>query len=161
MGKAFDKQIKTIEDESRKQVNALENLKPKEERKPIEDKSNNKSKSKTIFNELINKRKELMIELYDSVDYKKLNFKYVDPKNNDVSFYGYKDSKERFSVIKNNQINFDDLLKRQNEFLNKLNNIKIGRKTLEQKKVINNPEKFYISREEVFNFFYRLWKNGS
>ena len=35
---------------------------------------------------------------------------------------------------------------------------KIGRKTLEQKKVINNPEKFYISREEVFNFFYRLWK---
>ena len=88
MGKAFDKQIKTIEDESRKQVNALENLKPKEERKPIEDKSNNKSKSKTIFNELINKRKELMIELYDSVDYKKLNFKYVDPKNNDVSFYG-------------------------------------------------------------------------
>ena len=161
LGKAFDKQIKTIEDESRKQVNALENLKPKEERKPIEDKSNNKSKSKTIFNELINKRKELMIELYDSVDYKKLNFKYVDPKNNDVSFYGYKDSKERFSVIKNNQINFDDLLKRQNEFLNKLNNIKIGRKTLEQKKVINNPEKFYISREKVFNFFYRLWKNGS
>ena len=61
MGKAFDKQIKTIEDESRKQVNALENLKPKEERKPIEDKSNNKSKSKTIFNELINKRKELML----------------------------------------------------------------------------------------------------
>ena len=161
LGKAFDKQIKTIEDKSRKQVNALENLKPKEERKPIEDKSNNKSKSKTIFNELINKRKELMIELYDSVDYKKLNFKYVDPKNNDVSFYGYKDFKERFSVIKNNQINFDDLLKRQNEFLNKLNNIKIGRKTLEQKKVINNPEKFYISREKVFNFFYRLWKNGS
>ena len=133
LGKAFDKQIKTIEDESRKQVNALENLKPKEERKPIEDKSNNKSKSKTIFNELINKRKELMIELYDSVDYKKLNFEYVDPKNNDVSFYGYKDSKERFSVIKNNQINFDDLLKRQNEFLNKLSNIKIGAKNSEQK----------------------------
>ena len=161
LGKAFEKQIKTTEDQGKKQVDALENLKPKEERKPIEDKSNNKSKSKTIFNELINKRKELMIELYDSVDYKKLNFEYVDPKNNDVSFYGYKDSKERFSVIKNNQINFDDLLKRQNEFLNKLNNIKLGRKTLEQKKVINNPEKFYISREKVFNFFYRLWKNGS
>ena len=70
-----------------------------------------------------------------------------------MSFYGYRDSRELFNIIKNNQINFDDLLKRQNEFLNKLNNIKIGRKTLEQKKVINNPEKFYISREEVFNFF--------
>ena len=45
-----------------------------------------------------------------------------------MSFYGYRDSRELFNIIKNNQINFDDLLKRQNEFLNKLNNIKIGRK---------------------------------
>ena len=52
-----------------------------------------------------------MKELYDSVDYKNLNFKYVDPKNNDVSFYGYGNSKELFSIIKNNQINFDDALK--------------------------------------------------
>ena len=70
-----------------------------------------------------------------------------------MSFYGYKNSKELFNIIKNNQINFDDALKRQNEFLNKLRFIKIGKKTLEQKEVINNLEKFYISREEVFNFF--------
>ena len=44
MGKAFEKQIKTIEDQSQKQSDALENLKRKEERKPIEDKSNNQSK---------------------------------------------------------------------------------------------------------------------
>ena len=94
-----------------------------------------------------------MKELYDSVDYKNLNFKYVDPKNNDVSFYGYRNSKELFSIIKKNQINFDDALKRQNEFLNKLSNIKIGKKTLEQKKVVNNLEKFYLYREEVFIFF--------
>ena len=30
LGKAFDKQIKTIEDQGKKQVDALENLKPKE-----------------------------------------------------------------------------------------------------------------------------------
>ena len=94
-----------------------------------------------------------MKELYDSVDYKNLNFKYVDPKNNDVSFYGYRNSKELFSIIKKNQINFDDALKRQNEFLNKLSNIKISKKTLEQKKVVNNLEKFYLYREEVFIFF--------
>ena len=39
LGKAFEKQIKTIEDQSKKQVDALENLKPKEETKPIEEKS--------------------------------------------------------------------------------------------------------------------------
>ena len=94
-----------------------------------------------------------MKELYDKVDCKNLNFKHVDKKNVDVSFYVYKNSKDFFNIIKNNQINFDDALKRQNEFLNKLSNIKIGKKTLEQKEVINNLEKCYISREEVFNFF--------
>ena len=58
LGKAFEKQIKTIEDQGKKQVDALENLKPKEEIKPTEDKSNNQSKAAIIFNELINKRKK-------------------------------------------------------------------------------------------------------
>ena len=69
LGKAVEKQIKTIEGQGKKQVDALENLKLK----PIEDKSNDQSIATTIFNELINKRKELMSELYDSVDYNNLN----------------------------------------------------------------------------------------
>ena len=137
----------------KKQIDALESLKPKEKTKPIEDKSNNQSRAAIIFNELINKRKDLMKKLHDEVDYKSLNFKYVDKKNDDVSFYGYKNSKDLFNIIKSNQIDFDDALKRQNKFLNKLNNIKIGNRNLEQKKSVNNLEKFYISREEVFNFF--------
>ena len=58
MGKAFEKQIKTIEDQGQKQVEALKDLKPKEQTKPIEDKSNNQSKAAIIFNDLINKRKK-------------------------------------------------------------------------------------------------------
>ena len=42
---------------------------------------------------------------------------------------------------------------KQNEFLSKLSNIKIGKKTVKQKEVLNNLEKFYNSREEVINFF--------
>ena len=41
LGKAFDKQIKTIEDQGKIQVDALEKLKPKEEIKPIEGTPNN------------------------------------------------------------------------------------------------------------------------
>ena len=63
------------------------------------------------------------------------------------------DSKELFNAIKNNQIKFSEVKNKQNEFLNKLSNIKIGKKTPEQKEVINNLEKFYNSREEVINFF--------
>ena len=48
---------------------------------------------------------------------------------------------------------FSEASNRQNEFLNKLNEVKIGKKTTEQKEVIDNLEKFYKSREEVINFF--------
>ena len=41
LGKAFEKQTKTIEDQGKKQVGALENLKLKKETKQIEDKLNN------------------------------------------------------------------------------------------------------------------------
>ena len=56
LGKAFEKQIKTIEDQGQKQVDALNYL--KEQAKPIEDKSNNDSKTMIIFNDLINERKK-------------------------------------------------------------------------------------------------------
>ena len=76
---------KTIEDQGEKQVNALENLKPKKETRSIEDESNNQLKATIIFNELVNKRKELMSELYHSVDYNNLKFEYVGS-TKDVSF---------------------------------------------------------------------------
>ena len=152
MGKAFEKQIKTIEDQGQKQVDALESLKPKEQTKPIEDKSNNKSKALTIFDDLINKRKEIMSELHDSVNYNNLKFEYKGL-TKDVRFYEYMDSKELFNAIRNSQIKFREVKNKQNEFLNKLNNIKIGKKTPEQKEVINNIEKFYKSRDKVINVF--------
>ena len=145
LGKPFEKQIKTIEDQGKKQVDALENLEPKEQTKPTEDKCDNQPKFATIFNEPINKRKKIMSELYDSVDYNNLKFEYVN-KNKDVSFYEYMDSKKLFNVIKN-KIKISEVKNKQNEFLNKLSNIKIG------KKLINNLEKFNLSREEIINVF--------
>ena len=63
------------------------------------------------------------------------------------------DSEELFNAIKNSRIKFRDAMNKQNEVLNKLNNIKIGKKTTKQKGVINNITRFYLSREEVINFF--------
>ena len=128
LGKAFDKQIKTIEDQGKKQVDALEKLKP-EKTKPIEV---NQSRARIIFNDLISKRKELMSKLYDSVDYNNLNFEYAGS-TKDVSFYEYMDSKKLFNVIKDNQIKFIDARNSQNEFLNKLGNNKLVEK-LQNKK---------------------------
>ena len=154
MGKAFDKQIKTIKDQGRKQGDALEKLKAKyEERKPIEGTPNNQSKARIIFNELINKRKKLMTKLHDSVDYNNLKFEYMTKAKDFISFYEYRDSRELFNTIRDGKIGFSEAKNKQNDFLSKLTNIKIGRKTLEQEKIINNLEKLYISRQEVINFF--------
>ena len=49
-------------------------MRPKEETRPIEDKSNNQQKTKITFNKLIEERKKMMNELYDSVDYNNLKF---------------------------------------------------------------------------------------
>ena len=68
-----------------------------------------------------------MSELYDSVDYNNLKFEYVGP-TKDASFYEYKDSKELFNAIKNNQIKFNEVKNKQNKFLNKLSYVKIGKK---------------------------------
>ena len=152
LGEAFEKQIKTIEDQGQKQVEILKDLKPKEQAKPTEDKSNNQSIATIIFNDLITKRKKIMSELHGVVDYNNLKFEYVGP-TKDVSLYEYMNSKELFNAIKNNQINFSEVKNKQNNFLKKLNDVKIGKKTDKQKKVIDNLSKFYNSREEVTNFF--------
>ena len=162
LGKAFEKQIKTIEDQDQKQIDALKDLKPKQQTISIEDKSNNQSKAAIIFNKLINERKKIMRELYDSVDYNNLKFEYVGP-TKDVSFYEYKDSKELFNAIKNSQIKFSDVKNKQNEFLSKLNNIKVGKKTIVQKKqlitlknVKNLEKKLYIFLKTILKFYLML-----
>ena len=63
----------------------------------------------------------------ESVDKNKLKFEYV-CNTKDVSFYEYMDSKELFNKIRNGQIKIDDALKKQEDFLKKLNEVKIGRK---------------------------------
>ena len=93
-----------------------------------------------------------MNKLYDGIDYNNLKFQYVGP-SKDIRFYEYKDSKEPFDAIKNNKIKFSEVKNKQNYFLNKLSNTKIGKKTIEQKETNNNLEKFYSSREAVINFF--------
>ena len=54
-----------------------------------------------------------MNELYESADKNKLYFEYVGPTKE------YHDSKERFNEIKNNQLRFDEALKKQKELLKK------------------------------------------
>ena len=62
------KKKEKIEGQGRKQIDAFKDLKPKKQTKPIEDKSNNQSKTAIMFNDLIHKRKKILGELHDGVD---------------------------------------------------------------------------------------------
>ena len=79
-------------------------MKPKEQTKATECKSdnkNNQSIAADIFNSLIKRRKSMMNEVYESADKNKLYFEYVGP-TKDVRFYEYYDSRELLNEIKNN-----------------------------------------------------------
>ena len=56
-------------------------------------------------------------------------------------------------MIKNSQIKFSEPKNKQNNFLKKLNEVKMGNKTIEQRETISNLEKFSKYREEAINFF--------
>ena len=74
-----------------------------------------------------------MNHLYESVDYNNLKFEYVGP-TKDVSLYEYRDSKELFNAIRDGNIGFSVVKNKQNDFLSKLTNIKIGKKNSRTRK---------------------------
>ena len=136
-----------MEDEGQLQVEALKDLKPK----AINDKSEEKNslpRSAVIFNYL-RERKKIMSELYDSVDQNNLNFEYVSPTKS-VSFYGYMDSKE--------QIRFNEVKNKQNDFLKKLNEVKIGKITDEQKQGLIILISFTVLEKKLLIFLETILK---
>ena len=92
-----------------------------------------------------------MSKLYDSVDYNNLKVEYVGPIK-DMDF------KELFSAIKNTQIKFSGAINRQNEFLNKLSNIKIGKKQLNKKKQLITLKNFIILEKKLLIFLENILK---
>ena len=106
---------------------------------------------------LLTKKIIIMGELYDSVDYNNLKFEYVGL-TKDVSFYEYMNSKELFNAIKNTQIKFSDAKNKRNVFLNKLNNIKIGKKISNKKKRLITSKNFTILEKKLLIFLETILK---
>ena len=71
LGKAFVKQIETIKDHGKKQVEALENLKGK----AMESGSNNKSTIiKEIYDKILEERMDEILEMSRKIDYSNLTY---------------------------------------------------------------------------------------
>ena len=73
LGKALEKQIKTIQDQGKKRVEALKCLKSKKHTKAIEDESNDQlTIQKEIYNRLLAERSDKIREIAKEIDYNKL-----------------------------------------------------------------------------------------
>ena len=99
LGKAFERQIKTIEDQGKKQVEALkpEDLKP-EEQKATEDKFDDKiSMQKETYNRLLGKRLNEIKEISKKMDFNYLTYYF---KISGVSPINFIKSKGPFSFFK-------------------------------------------------------------
>ena len=78
MGKAFEKQIKTIEDQGKKQTDALKDLKLKQQTKATEDKSDNKlSIQKENYDRLLSERVDKIRKIRGDMNYNKLIYRFI------------------------------------------------------------------------------------
>ena len=79
MVKAFEKQIKTIEDQGKKHVDGLESLKPKEQTKAITYKSDNDDNtpiSEEIYREMWEERMDEILKMSREVNYSNLVYDF-------------------------------------------------------------------------------------
>ena len=96
LGKAFEKQIKTIEDQGKKQIDALTDLKPKEI-KPRETKPNK-------YGDYFIDRLAKIRESYKTIDFNNLANNFKDLKIPAVGFIKFKGSLHIFKSIHNGDI---------------------------------------------------------
>ena len=83
LGKAFEKQIKTIEDQGKKQVDALKVLEPK----AIESGSNNKPViTKEIYDKILEERMDEILEMSREINYSNLVYEF---KNSSISWISF------------------------------------------------------------------------
>ena len=156
MGKAFEKQTKTIEGQGEKQINALADLKPKEI-KPRETKPN--EYSDYFFNGLAKIR-----ESYEPVDFDDVTCNFKGLRIPSLSFSKCKGLLYIFKSIYNGYVTLEYAEKEQIELRKDLGCIKQGDprdKSEEQKKTINNIKNPYNSREEVAKMFNNYARNMS
>ena len=131
LGKAFEKQIKTIEDQGKKQVKAIQD-------KQIINKDDYKdklllSKERENFKDICNKRLDKIEELNNKIDYHNLEYAVYRSKKI-YNFSELTDTLILLDEIKKGKISLEEAKNNQKNYLEYLNNIRKGNKNPEQKK---------------------------
>ena len=106
LGKAFEKQINTIEDQGKKQVNALESLKPIKRSKATTDDESLEQKEES-YNKLLDKKLDEIQELSQNIDCKYLNYSFTTKATGSINFIRYKGPFSLFKNIRDGDISLE------------------------------------------------------
>ena len=143
LGKAFEKQIKTIEDQGKKQVDALENLKDTNKQVVnINDDYEDKllhSKEQEIFRKIYNKRLDKIEELTKKIDDNNLVFTILST-GETIDFTRKNNPLTLLKKIRNGKITLERANELQEDLNNAIKKIRKGNKTQEQKKKENTSK---------------------
>ena len=150
LGKAFEKQIKTIEDQGEKQINALKVLEPK----AIESRSNNKPViTKEIYDEILEARMDEILKMRDKIDFNNLTYNFKG-QTASINFGKFGGPMYIYGHMKNGDTTLQQVEKQQKDFKKELNEITSGNpshKSNNQLYVIKNVRNLYDSRQKIIN----------
>ena len=157
--KAFEKQRKTIEDQGKKQVDALVALKPNNDAKVKLNKT--PSIKQSIFNDYFKDRLNQIKKYYEPID--KYDLYILDnPNRLLVNFFNYEDPVDLFHDITNDYKTLKDAKNDQRYLKDQIENLKDYNIPNSEKYKINKIENLYNSRNYVIKMFddYNLMQKG-
>ena len=158
LGKAFLKQIKNNSRPRKKQVKALEDLRLKEQRKTIEDKSdNNLSIQKENYDRLLGERVDEISKISGEINYNKLIYYYNSGYfTTPICFKKFKGSFNTFKEIRDGDKALQEIEQDQKNLKSSLGEITSGNTKHKREyplDTIKNVQSLYDSRQKVIDLF--------
>ena len=152
LGKAIEKQRKTIEDQGEKQIESIQDS--KQLVRIIKDNYKDKlllSKEREVFKDISNKELNKIEEMNNKIDYDDLDYVILS-KDMEYNFSIEKDPISLPKAIKDGEISLEEARDRQKNYLQYLNIIRKGYKNSVQKKPLSNIENHFNARENAIKF---------
>ena len=152
LGKAIEKQRKTIEDHGKKQVEAIQDNKQLVSINKDDYKDNLLlSKEREIFKDISNKKLNKIKEMDNEIDYDDLDYLILS-KDMEYNFSIEKDPISLLKAIKEGEITLKEARDRQRNYEHYLNLIRKGYKNSVQKKILSNFENHFNAIEKEIKF---------
>ena len=151
LGKALEKQRKTIEDQGEKQVKAIQDKQIVNINKDDYKDKLLLSKEREIFKDIYNKNLDKIEEMNNEIDYDDLNYVVLST-DMEYTFSIEKDRISLLNAIEKGEMSLEEAKNRQRDYLYYLNTIRKGNKNSIQRKTLSNIENHFNARNSVIKF---------